>query len=145
MPIRASSIWVLGIGLSVAKSRTFQFNISVSPSLSALQNGQPLETMAAARDHEEHTLKMGATHEQKKELEDGDQPCWFLMFLHVAKTGGTLDLASLGMKPTRKFHVMQKHQLVEMTTGPLPDPTESANRRLAVEIHGHVHREFVYH
>lgn len=140
-----SSTWMLGIALSVAKSQISQFNISEPPSRSTLRDEQGFGTWAAARDREEHPFELSAPRNKKEreaQVED-EQPCWFVMFLHVAKTGGTLDFASLGMKPTRKFHVMQKPQLVEMTTGPLPDPREPANRRLAVEIHGHVHREFV--
>lgn len=67
-----------------------------------------------------------------------DQPCWFMMFVHVAKTGGTIRLEHLTLAPTRKAHIMQKKQLVELTTGPEPDPYAARDRRFAVEIHGHV-------
>lgn len=69
-------------------------------------------------------------------------PCWFSLYVHLAKTGGSFDFNKLpGFNPTRKVMVMRDKQLVELTTGPLPSPLDATNRRLAVVIHGDVHHD----
>lgn len=73
---------------------------------------------------------------------EADDSCWFSMYIHVSKTGGSFKMEQLeGFHPTRKVLIMRDDQLANLTGGPLPSPLQPENRRLEVIIHGDVHHD----
>lgn len=59
-------------------------------------------------------------------------PCWFTMYVHVAKTGGSFDFTAFN--PTRQVRVTTDEQLVELTATRPASPLDELNRRLAIVV-----------
>jgi len=84
-----------------------------------------------------------STAEEGRVQEESSRPCWFDMFVHLAKTGGSYrrQLETMGISATQVKFITRPEELFELTLAPLPSPEEPENRRLSIEIAGYIHHD----